>query len=86
MHEFSVGTMEPGDAVENIAPEIVIVALVDDAIVFAKGEFCAPEHGCAGKFLEHHGHFPFKEDLVFVLGNGRNIHAQLFATLCQPIA
>ena len=86
MHEFSVGTMEPGDAVENIAPEIVIVALFDDAVVCAKGELCTAEHRCAGKFLEHHGHFPFKEDLVFVLGNGRNIHTQLLAALCQPIA
>ena len=86
MHEFSVRTLEPGDAIEDIAPEVVVVALLDDAMVFTKGEFCAAEHGRAGKFLEHHGHFPFKEDLVFVLGNGRNIHAQLFAALCQPIA
>ena len=67
MHEFSVGTLEPGDAVEDIAPEIVVVALFDDAVVCAEGEFCAPKHGCAGKFLKHHCHFPFKEYLVFVL-------------------
>ncbi len=86
VHEFSVRMLEPGDAIENIAPEIVIVALFDDAVIFTKGEFCTAEHGRAGKFLEHHGHFPFKEDLVFVLRNGRNIHAQLFAALRQPIA
>ena len=33
MHEFSVGTLKPGDAVENIAPEIVVVTLFDDAMV-----------------------------------------------------
>ena len=70
MHEFSVGTLEPGDAIKNITPEVVIVALFDDAVVCAKGEFCTAEHGGAGKFLEHHGHLPLKEDLVFVLGNG----------------
>ena len=86
MHEFSVGTLEPGDAIEDIAPEVVVVALFDDAMVCAEGEFCAAEHGGAWKFLEHHRHLPFKEDLVFVLCNGRNIHAQLFAALCQPIA
>lgn len=85
MHESSVGTLEPGDAIEDIAPEIVVVALFDDAMIVTKGEFCAPEHGCTGKFLEHHGHLPFKEDLAFVLGDRRNIHAQLFAAFRQPI-
>ena len=86
MHEFSVRKLEPGDAVEDIAPEIIIVALLDDAVVVTKGELCAPEHGSAGKFFKYHGHFPFEEDLVFTLRDGRNIHAQLFATLCQASA
>jgi hypothetical protein len=86
MHELSVRAMEPGDSIENIPPEIIIVSLFDDPVVFAKGEFCTPKHGRAGKFLEHHGHFPFKEDLVFALCDGRNIHPQLFTTLRQPIA
>ena len=78
--------MEPGYLIENIAPEVVIVALFDDAIVFAEGEFCAAEHGRAGKFLEDHGHLPFHEDLILRLGNGRNIHAELFAAFCQTVA
>lgn len=86
VHEFSIWTMEPGDFIENIAPEIVIVALIDDAIVFAKGELCAAKHGRAGKLLEDHGHLPFHEDLVFRLGNGRNIHVELFAALRESIA
>ena len=86
MHEFSVRTMEPGDLIENIAPEVVIVALVDDAIVFTKGELCAAEHGRAGKFLEDHGHLPFHEDLVLRLCDRRNIHVELFAALREPIA
>jgi hypothetical protein len=86
VHEFSVGTLEPWDAIEDIAPEIVIVSLFDDAVVFTECEFCAPEHWRTGKFFKHHGHLPFKEDLVFVLRDRRNIHAQLFATQCQPIA
>ena len=86
MHEFSIRTMEPGNLIEDIAPKVVIVALVDDAIVFTKGEFCAAEHGCAGKFLEDHGHLPFHEDLILRLCNGRNIHVELFAALCESIA
>ena len=69
MHEFSVGTMEPGDFIEDIAPEIVVIALIDDAIVFAKSELGAAEHGRAGKLLEDHGHLPFHEDLILGLGN-----------------
>ena len=86
MHEFSVGTLEPGDAVEDITPEVVVVALFDDAVVCANRNFYATKHGGAGKFLEHHGHFPFKEGLIFVLCDRGNIHAQLFAALRQPIA
>ena len=86
MHEFSVGTMEPGDLIEDIAPEIVVIALIDDAIVFAKSELGTAEHGRAGKLLEDHGHLPFHEDLVFVLCDRRNIHVELFAALCEPIA
>ena len=86
MHEFSVGTMEPGDLIEDIAPEVVIVALFDDAIVFTKGEFCTAEHGRAGKIIEDHGHLPFHEDLVFILCDRRNIHVELFAALREPIA
>ena len=86
MHEFSVGTMEPGDLIEDIAPEIVVIALIDDAIVFAKGELGAAVHGRAGKFFEDHGHLPFHEDLILGLGNGRNIHAELFAALGEAIA
>ena len=69
MHEFSVRTMEPGDLIEDIAPEIIVITLIDDAIVFTKGEFCAAEHGRAGKLLEDHGHLPFHEDLILCLGN-----------------
>ena len=86
MHEFSVGTMEPGDLVENVAPEVVVVALTDDAIVFAKGELGAAVHGRAGKFLEDHGHLPFHENLIPGLGDGRNIHVELFAALGEAVA
>ena len=78
--------MEPGDLVEDVAPEVVVIALIDDAIVFAKGELGAAVHGRAGKFLEDHGHFPFHEDLVFRLCDRRNIHMELFAALRESIA
>ena len=67
MHEFSIRTMEPGDAIKNITPEIVIVSLLDNTVIFTKCELRAPKHGCAGKFFKHHRHFPFEEYLVFVL-------------------
>ena len=78
--------MEPGDLVENVAPEVVVVALTDDAIVFAKGELGAAVHGRAGKFLEDHGHLPFHEDLILGLSDGRNIHVELFAALGEAVA
>lgn len=78
--------MEPWNLIENIAPEIVIIALADDAMVFAKGELGAAEHGRVGKFFEDHGHLPFHENLILVLRNGRNIHAQLLAALGEAVA
>ena len=78
--------MEPGNAIKNISPQVVVIALMCDAMIFAKGELCAAEHGGAGKFLEDHGHLPFHEDLVFSLGNGRNVHVQLFAAVREPVA
>ena len=86
MHEFSIRTMEPGDAIKNITPEIIIVSLHNNTVIFTKSELCASKHGRAGEFLKHHRHFPFKEYLIFVLCDRRNIHVQLFATLCQSIA
>lgn len=86
VHEFSVRTMEPGDLIENISPEIVIISLSDDTMVLAKGEFGAAEHGRAGKLFEDHGHLPFHEDLILILRNGRNIHVQLFAALGEAVA
>lgn len=78
--------MEPGDLVENVAPEVVVVALADDAIVFSEGELGAAVHGRAGKFLEDHGHLPFHEDLILGLGDGRNIHVELFTALGEAVA
>ena len=41
VHEFPVHLLEAGDAVEDITPQIEIIALMDDAVVFADRQLAA---------------------------------------------
>lgn len=62
MHESSVDSLKTRDTVKNISPNIIIISLMNNAVIFTKGQFGGAIHWGAGKSLKHHDHDPFKEN------------------------
>jgi hypothetical protein len=86
VHESSVHTAEPGDAVEDISPQIEIVPLMDNPVVIAESKLGAAIDGRAGESPEHHHHFPLKESIAPIHDNREDIHSELLAAFGEPIA
>ncbi len=86
IHEFPIRFPEPGYAVEDVPPGIVIVALAYDAAIGMEPEHRGTIDRGARRFLEHHGHGPLHEDDIPFLGHSMYAHPQLFAPPCQALA
>jgi hypothetical protein len=63
-HEFPIGFAEQWNAIEDCPPEVEIISLMDNPVIFAEGELCAAIKGGAGPFLKGHHHFPLKENIA----------------------
>jgi hypothetical protein len=78
--EFPIRFVEIRDTVENIPPQIEIIALMNDAVVRPEREFGASVQRRGWIFIEHHDHLPLEKDLVDVRGQGDDLHVQLLTT------
>jgi len=86
VHEFPIGIAERWNAIYNRPPNIEIIPLVYNPVIFADREFrTSIKRGGWESFKAHH-HFPLKEDIVRIHDNGEDVHAKLFATFSQPVA
>lgn len=85
-HKIAIHRLEFRDAVEDIAPKVVVVPLARDTPVLVESQHGSPVDGGVGIFLEPHGHHPLHEDRAAFLGDGVNVHGQLFAALCKALA
>ena len=79
VHEPAIGAVEPRNAVEDVAPEIVVVALFDDPAVVAEGEFRAAVDWRTGPVPELHLHFPLQEDVAALHHDRADVHVDLLA-------
>ena len=71
---------------EDVAPQVVVVALFDDAPIFSQCEAGAAIDGCAGEFLEDHHHCPFENDEVIAGSDRGNVHVELFTAFGEAVA
>src|SRR6056297_311023 len=86
MQEAAVGTFEPGDMIEYVSPQIVIVALLDDPAVLMEGKARTAVQRRAGEAFEAHGHDPLEQAETVRYRNGADVHVQGLASLGQPLA
>ena len=86
MYELPVKSVESRDSVEYISPKIKIIPLMDDPVIFPKGQFGTSIHGRAGKLLEHHHHGPLDKNHILFHHNRFNFHIQLFGAFRKPVA
>ena len=84
--EFAVAFFEVRNPVEDIAPEVEVITLVDDAVIRSDRQLCATKEWRARVFIELHHHRPLHEHRVAVLHNGMDFHIQLPAAAGQPPA
>ncbi len=85
-HKAPVRTGEPGDVVEDITPEVEVVALTDDPAILMQSQPRDSIDRRAGIPLELHRHLPLHEDAVVRSYDTGQMHPQLLATACQAHA
>jgi len=86
VHKPPVETAESGDAVGNVAPQIEVIALLDDPAVVAEGELRAAVDGGTGPPSELHLHLPLQEDVTALHHHRADVHVDLLAAPGEPLA
>lgn len=85
-HKPPVEAAESGDAVGNVAPEVEVIALLDDPAVVAESELRAAVDRRAGPPSELHLHLPLQEDVTALHHDRTDVHIDLLAAPGEPVA
>jgi hypothetical protein len=85
MHELTIRFPKPRDVVKDIAPQVVVIALLYDFPNGVQGDpACTIDRGI-GILLETQAHLPLDEYDVPVLGGMLYIHLQAIRACDQPL-
>ena len=72
--KLTVRFAEVRDTIEDIAPQVKVITLVDDVPILADGQLCATVKRGAGILVELHRHRPLHEDGTALLDDRVDIH------------
>ena len=85
-HKSRVSAFHCWDVRENVAPQVIVVALVNNEAGSVQAELAASVNRSAGRLAENHGHCPLHEDDILAAGDGCDVHLKFLAALGQAIA